>query len=259
MWQTALSASATFTEELLENIYGFAGVKFLLVPVHDVIHRQCEAYRLTGTDYDFVIQTNCDDIARERELSAREDVLEGRAIQYYSDSYLESLAVCRKIAEVLPEYDSFLFHGSALAADGQAFLFAAPSGTGKSTHARLWRELLGERVVMVNDDKPIIRVNEHESAVYGTPWDGKHHLSSNIAVPLKAICFLEQAKRNSICEVSKREMLPALLRQVYLPEDPVMVRKTLELLDRMQVRFYQMKCNMELQAAEMAYQCMKGA
>ncbi len=59
----------------------------------------------------------------------------------------------RKLAESLLEYGVLLFHGSSVAVDGFGYIFAAQSGTGKSTHARLWRELLGERAVMVNDDK----------------------------------------------------------------------------------------------------------
>jgi serine kinase of HPr protein (carbohydrate metabolism regulator) len=64
----------------------------------------------------------------------------------------------------MPYYDTFLFHGSAIAVDGVGYLFTAKSGTGKSTHARLWRELLGARAVMVNDDKPLLRVTEGRSA-----------------------------------------------------------------------------------------------
>ena len=79
--------------------------------------------------------------------------------------------------------------------DGEAYIFTAVSGTGKSTHAMLWREVFGERVRMINDDKPLIRITpEGKAVVYGTPWDGKHHLSKNSAFPLKAICWLTRAK-----------------------------------------------------------------
>lgn len=51
----------------------------------------------------------------------------------------------RKIAEKLVQYDVMLFHGSAVAVDGIGYLFTAKSGTGKSTHTRLWREYFGDR------------------------------------------------------------------------------------------------------------------
>ena len=107
------------------------------------------------------------------------------------DDYLETLAVCRKIAERMPEHNTFLFYGSCIAVDGAGYVFTAKSGTGKSTHTRLWRELLDNRATMVNDDKPLIRIADDDAIIYGTPWDGKHPLSHNIAVPLKAICILE--------------------------------------------------------------------
>ena len=107
------------------------------------------------------------------------------------DDYLETLAVCRRIAERMPEHDTFLFYGSCIAVDGAGYVFTAKSGTGKSTHTRLWREMLGVRAVMVNDDKPLIRIADDGSVIYDPPWDCNHHLSHNIAVPLKAICILE--------------------------------------------------------------------
>ena len=79
--------------------------------------------------------------------------------------------------------------------DGQAVLFTAKSGTGKSTHTKLWRDLFGERAVMVNDDKPLLRILKDGVLVCGTPWDGKHRLSTNCALPLKAICILERGKK----------------------------------------------------------------
>lgn len=73
---------------------------------------------------------------------------------------LEETAVYRKIADKMVDYDTFVFHGSVIAVEGQAYLFTAKSGTGKSTHTRLWREMLGDKAVMVNDDKPMLRVTE---------------------------------------------------------------------------------------------------
>ena len=90
----------------------------------------------------------------------------------------------------------------------------AASGTGKSTHVALWRKYFGERAVMVNDDKPLLRIGDVVTA-YGTPYDGKHKLSNRIAVPLKAICILTRAAENSIVPVTKTEAYTMLLQQAY--------------------------------------------
>ena len=213
----------------------------------------CEGYLADGPA-DLSVSVLPADLRYEREKSAAEDELEGREARRFSDSYLETLAVYRKIAERLPEYDTFLFHGSAIAVDGVGYLFTAKSGVGKSTHARLWRERFGARVVMVNDDKPLLRLKDGKFFVCGTPWNGKHRLSTNISVPLKAVCLLERAAENQIAPVSCREAYPLLLQQSYRPSDGGMLLKTLELTDRLgrETALYRLGCNMDPEAAEVA-------
>ena len=157
----------------------------------------------------------------------------------------------------MPYYDTILFHGSVVAVDGAAYLFTAASGTGKSTHVALWRKLFGERAVMVNDDKPLLHIGDVVTA-YGTPYDGKHKLSNRIAVPLKAICILTRAETNSIVPVTKSEAYPMLLQQVYRPNDVFALQKTLGLIDKMaeKVGLYRLGCNMDIEAAKVAYDGM---
>ncbi len=132
----------------------------------------------------------------------------------FSDAYLETLAVYRKIADHLLSYDTLLFHGSVIAVDGEGYLFTAKSGgTGKSTHTRLWREYFGERAVMVNDDKPLLRITDSGVTAYGTPWDGKHRLSTNIAVPLKGICILTRDTTNHIEPAEPHAVYPLIVQQ----------------------------------------------
>ncbi|MCE7699881.1 MAG: hypothetical protein K8E24_014030, partial [Methanobacterium paludis] len=188
-----------------------------------------------------------------------EDKKEGIPVRHFSEEYLETLAVYRKISEVLVNQDILLFHGSALAVDGQGYLVTAKSGTGKSTHTKLWRELFGERAIMVNDDKPLVHITEKGVTVYGTPWDGKHHLSSNISVPLKGICILKRDTTNHIKRIGKSQAYPMLFQQSYRSEDLEKMARTLELIDLLsaQTRLYELGCNMEIDAAFVAYEGMK--
>lgn len=199
------------------------------------------------------------DISFEREKSAHEDEVEGIPVRQFSDEYLEILAVYRKIAIKLLEFDTLLFHGSVIAVDGEGYLFTAKSGTGKSTHTRLWRQLLGKRAVMINDDKPLLKVTDNGVIAYGTPWDGKHRLSTNISVPLKAICILERSETNHIESISKRAAFPMLMQQSYRPEDTASMVKTLELVDKLgsSTKLYKLGCNMELKAAQIAFEGMQ--
>jgi hypothetical protein len=202
-----------------------------------------------------------EDVQRERAKSYTEDDYEGKPRREFSDEYLETLALYRKISDNMCDYGVMLFHGSVIAVDGEAFLFTAKSGTGKSTHTRLWRELFGERAVMVNDDKPLIAIKDNgEAFVYGTPWCGKHSLGNNISVPLRSICILERAENNSICRTEPSQVYPLLIQQTYRSSDPIKLMKTLPILDDLlkSVSVYRLGCNMDIEAARVAYTAMSG-
>lgn len=217
-----------------------------------------EAY-LTDGPADIQVTTSMDDIIYERNRSAREARIEGLPRTKYPDAYLETLSIYRKIATAMLDYDTMLFHGSAISVDGEGFLFTAKSGTGKSTHTRLWREQFGERAVMINDDKPLLKVEEDRVMVCGTPWNGKHGLGTNMTVPLKGICILTRAEQNHIRKVSVQEALPMLLQQSYRPADPAAIAKLLPLVQKLTERtsIYQLGCNMDPEAAVVAYQGMR--
>lgn len=227
--------------------------------LYDSTREFCKDYLCDG-DADFSVEISVEDIAFEREKSAREDALEGLPVRNYSDKYLETIAVQRKVVEQLFDYDCLLFHGSVVAVDGQGYLFTAKSGTGKSTHTRLWREAFGARAVMVNDDKPILRFADGGVLAYGTPWNGKHCLGENICVPLKAICVLERGEENRIYPISAKEALPMLFQQSNRPRRTHMMTKYLELMDALakQTALYRLECNMNPQAAFVAYEAMSG-
>ena len=214
----------------------------------------CRAYLCDG-EADFSVVIHQDDIEFERRKSAAEDELEGNPVTIFSDRYLETLAVYRKIAEKMAEYDTLLFHGSVIAVDDEAFLFTATSGTGKSTHTRLWREAFGQRAYMVNDDKPMLILKDGRVWVCGTPWDGKHRLSTNVIVPLTGICILERGEANSVTPICAQEALPMILQQSYRPKN---LMKLLEMVEKLTVstKFYRLKCNMDPEAAVVAYNGM---
>lgn len=212
---------------------------------------------------DFSIKVVIEDIDYERDKSAAEDIKEGIPIRYFTDQYLETLAVYRKIAEQMLSYDTILFHGSVIAVDGEGYLFTAKSGTGKSTHTRLWRETFGDRAVMVNDDKPLLRITKEGVTAYGTPWDGKHRLSTNTSVPLKGICIIERAADNHIVRLDTKEQLrsayPMMVQQTHKSSNPANARRTMELIDRLMeaVPIYRLSCNMEPEVAKVAYEGMQ--
>lgn len=228
--------------------------------IYDEVHSYCMDY-LTDEEAEYSVSTSQEDIDFERRKSDRENELEGLPVVDHRDSYLEELAVYRRIAEKMLDYDTVLFHGSVIAVDGEGYLFTAKSGTGKSTHTRLWREYFGSRAVMVNDDKPLLRISGGKVTAYGTPYNGKHRLGSNISVPLKAICILTRAAENRIVPISPEQAYPILLQQIYRPADTVKMQKTLALADDLadSVNLFRLGCNMDISAARIAYEGMNAS
>ena len=94
-----------------------------------------------------------------------------------------------------------LFHAAVVSLEGRGYMFLGKSGTGKSTHARLWLENIPGTELM-NDDNPAVRVKPDGTAVvYGTPWSGKTPCYRNVSAPLGGIVLLSQAPHNKIVQL----------------------------------------------------------
>lgn len=242
-------------------VIGLAGQRIGIDNLYPYIEEYCKEYRIKEDDgVSLSIHVTKEDIAYERDKSEREDRAEGIPVRQFSDDYLETLAVYRKIAEWMPAHDTVLFHGSVVAVDGKGYLFTAKSGTGKSTHTRLWMEHFGDRAVMVNDDKPLLKVGDGKVTACGTPWDGKHRLSRNISVPLGGICVLHRAEDNRIEKADRQEVYPMFVQQIYRPADKGSMARTFSLIDKIleNVPVYHLYCNMDISAAKVAYDGMNG-
>ena len=174
--------------------------------------------------------------------------------------HAELLSLHRSIAEQLPRFGRFLIHGAAICYAGKGYLFLAPSGTGKSTHIRLWYRALGERVGIVNGDKPIIDASGSVPVICGAPWAGKENWQKNVSVPLGAVCVLRRGESDAIRRVEPREQLGALLRQVYRPADASALTQTLTLADRTfcAVPLYELSCTPTEYAVRTAFPALTG-
>ncbi len=94
-------------------------------------------------------------------------------------------------------HSTLLLHSSTVLLDGRAYLFLGKSGTGKSTHSRMWLESFPE-AELLNDDHPIVRVfDDGNVTVYGSPWSGKTPCYRNLSAPIGAIVRIERALSNS--------------------------------------------------------------
>ena len=165
--------------------------------------------------------------------------------------------ICKKI---LGDYDGFFFHSSALALDGEGYLFTALSGTGKSTHTRNWRKLFGERVTMINDDKPIIRRIDGRFFVCGTPWMGKSDIGCNMLAPVKAVFVLQRGEENRAEKISPGAVFKQLLEATLLPKTRENMQTLLSLFNELftEVPLFLLTCTKDVSAAQTAYDAANG-
>ncbi|MGI6053216.1 MAG: hypothetical protein ACOYA9_12175 [Bilifractor sp.] len=216
----------------------------------------CSRY-LTDNPADLEITIGTEDLAKEREKLKLIDA----GASLFSNPNLERLSMHRKLADQMLDYNTLLFHGSVIAVDGKAYMFVASSGTGKSTHSRIWRENLSDQheVFMVNDDKPFLKVTDNQVIAFGSPWDGKHRLSRNVGVPLAAIAKLERGTTNFIEPMKREDRIKQFVSGAYIPKSTAPRLKAIQLLyDAVicRVPCYRLQCNMEPAAAFVSYKGM---
>ncbi len=188
------------------SVYEMAGLRVAMSPKHPLTAQRAERYLSNDARVDMTVVGNGD--ANEEYATL--------AQSFYTQLLL---------------FDGFLLHASAVELNGEAFAFSAPSGTGKSTHARYWRSELSAQII--NDDKPAIRRIDDRFCACGTPFSGKHDDSRNVCVPLKAIVFLRRAEQVQVRRLSMREALYALLNQTVRPNNVSDYDRLLSLLEDM--------------------------
>ncbi len=165
----------------------------------------------------------------------------------------EISALYRKIADIFVEDNILVFHGSSFSVHNDGFIITARSGVGKSTHSRLLKSLLGEEFQYINDDKPLLLVNDVVT-VYSSPWNGKERRGNNISAPLKAILFLGRSEEPNYRKIiNKEEIYIKLMSQTYLPKQKDKREKALKLVDKLlkQTNFYEINVNMGEESAKM--------
>lgn len=164
----------------------------------------------------------------------------------------EYALLLEKLSLALLDFDGMYIHGGALMMDGRVWLFIAPSGTGKSTHLALWKELMGDKITILNGDKPLIRLEDGVFRVYGTPWRGKEGWGIDGVGELAGIYILKRSAQNRIQPMQDLDILNMLLSQTVQPEDPAGMGKLLELLAKLmeQIPMQALYCNTQLSAAE---------
>lgn len=218
---------------------------------YSYVEKLCKDYIVNTDSYDIFVNVTDEEIQNEKSLDSESS---------FSDAYCESVCIYRKICLELVKYDAFLFHSAVIEVDGAGYAFSAKSGTGKSTHIGLWKKYFGEKVKIINGDKPILKFIDNDIYVYGTPWAGKENWQRNVKAPLKTICFIERGTENSIRKMTSEEAVIKVANQVLMPKEKGEALKMLDMLDKLlkKVSLWNLKCNISKEAAELSYTTLTG-
>ena len=183
-------------------------------------------------------------------------------IEYFNiDGLFNDFSTDRMLHHILGDAFSFcqtvkgnmLLHSAAASYKGQAILFSAPSGTGKSTHTSLWKKYYPEDVILFNDDTPIILKEDEKLFASGTPWSGKTEINENVVFPLKAIVCLKQGKENAIRKLTTIEAVVRLLNETRKPVFENLMEKHMEFINNIikNIPIYELTCNISKDAVDL--------
>ncbi len=231
-------------DEVLE-LFDIAGLKVKMNCKDGLLYERSRAYLSDGQDEkeDFSLELDDDRLTRLNDnvpSLTRDECY----YVYMGEGFYRRLL----------DFDGLLLHSSCIEKDGEAYLFSARSGTGKSTHTHLWMQTFGD-VRMINDDKPAVRKIGDRFYACGTPFSGKNDESSNVCVPIRAIVFLQRAKENRIERLDPAAAIPLFLSQTIRPSTEEYMTKALSLLDGIlkSVPVFMLYCNISEQAVHTAY------
>lgn len=231
-------------------IYDIAGLRVLLENQHEYTTKFCRTFLSEDQDSpaDLIARVTQEEFNEEKEQSPN-----------FSDGYIENICLYRSICAQIPVMNRMLLHASVLSFNGSAYAFLGRSGTGKSTHSRLWGQYI-HGVGVVNGDKPILEYKDGGFIAYGTPWRGKENWGGKGNVPLRGLCFLEQAKENSIRKLTPAETSSRLFSQILIPTDETNAVATLDLVDKMiaAVPAYLLKCDISENAVIASFEALTG-
>ena len=232
-----------------------AGLCAQVQPMFLSTREYCKAY-LTEQEPELFVTVTPEDLAYEQRMADIEADEEGLKRRTFTDPFLERASIQRKIADALLQRNVIMTHGSTVGVDGEAFLFTAACGTGKSTHTRFWREMFGSRAVMINDDKPFLEIREDGVIAHGSPWSGKHGLDTNVSMPLKGICILHRGPENVIRPLKPEDAMAMLIHQTHFPDgDSAPVAALVTKLANT-VPLWDMECTKDPEAALISHRAM---
>ena len=195
----------------------------------------------------------------EREIDAFIAMAQNYGMKELSREMAEIYCVHEMIYRQLPLVGAFRLHAVAVEVDGVAYAFSAPSGYGKTTHAKLWLQQFPDRARIINGDNPVFRKIGQTYHAYGTPFCGKERYQVKTHAPLRGLCYLTRSEINRIWRKEPSMAFGELVhgyQEMFTKENQDAYLALLQDFAET-VPVYQLCCNMNPEAALVAYEGMQ--
>lgn len=181
----------TFYFEAVDSLPEPSGIMEVLLPGVRV-YRQRDAYvRYIGS-----VENGWEKAYIRAEYGEKEHCVQVKVRYPLTHIGVKTVLNALSAEHLVTEKHGFVFHCSYIAIHNRAILFTAPSGTGKSTQAELWKKLRGGEII--NGDRAVVRLVDETLIAEGIPFAGSSEYCENRSLPIEAIVYLTQAPKTSI-------------------------------------------------------------
>ena len=250
------------TDFMYEFKMSFAGICVAVRCRYPQVRELCRDYLTQTGKPDFSFEVSDAELTTEAARLPNE----AKAFPWFTEFNL----IFRGVMSAAPYFGVLAVHGAAISycdakgghPDALGYIFTAPSGTGKSTHIKLWKKYLAGKVDIINGDKPVISFSGGDILISSTPWSGKEGWQRNCSVRLGGVCILTRGKENTVKRVKPGECLHILMNQIFVPvSDPGAASLSLELFDRLcrsWVPFYLLSCDVSEEAVAASFSALTG-
>ncbi len=167
--------------------------------------------------------------------------------------------LCHIVPACMLDSGILTLHGVLMEYEGKGVILCAPSGTGKTTHARLWRDK--RNALILNGDRAVCRKADGIWTGYGLPWSGTSGEQINRSVPIKAIAVLERGEKNEAYRVEQLQAFGAVLPHILCPTwDAGQSGKAMDILEELlrKIPVIRFKCRPDPESVEILQTALEG-
>ena len=231
-------------------VYTIAGITVDIQTMFDYSARLLQPYICTNSDRPlYSISATTREVEKIHSLNNQIDL-----------PHAEQMMLSLKFNTNALRFGKVSLHASAFKFRGKGYLFSANSQVGKSTQTKLWQQMFPNEVTIINDDKPIIGIEDNVPTVYGTPFSGGSDRDCNTSAPIGAVFFIKRADKCSIRRLNNLEACQNFMENTIYRGSQNFMTALLDVMDKVCscTQFYELECTPTAESVNCVYKSVIG-